>query len=165
MADNVDVTNAGVSRRKILIGAAWAAPAIAVASSAPAFAIGSGTTPVFTTSFAADRPSGGKGITYTLTVDSTAGTLIAPFTLTVTAPKAAESWTLNSGTGWSLTSSGSTTAIFTYTGPDITPGDSFTVVFTANFSNGSGLNGSTTTAVAQTSNTPPVNRTFTAISN
>lgn len=42
MSDNADATTAGISRRKILIGAAWAAPAIAIAASAPAHAAASG---------------------------------------------------------------------------------------------------------------------------
>lgn len=72
MSDNADATTAGISRRKILIGAAWAAPAIAVASSAPAFASASAGGSI---SLAVSGPSFGLFVSdYVVTVTLSVGT-------------------------------------------------------------------------------------------
>ena len=77
----------GLSRRRILQGAAWAAPAIVLASAAPAFAVGSGdastSTPVASGSFTAALKNPGatqKAGSLVMTRQDTGSTI--PFVIT-----------------------------------------------------------------------------------
>lgn len=142
MASDESAHVGGVSRRNVLAGTAWVAPAVIVASAVPA-AAGSGDAPSLT--FEAEANRSGSTITYTAVVTLTSPPADAyidnGFTITVALPKAGGTYR-PTPVGWDRVGD-----VFTRTGGRVTAPGTAELEFAVAWSNASGLNGSVATFV------------------
>jgi len=134
--------NSTISRRRVIQGAAWATPAILIATAAPSFAVSTDQPAI---SFTATASRGGSTIAYTVTLSLTTpptGTYIADgYTITVAPPRPTFIVYGATPAGWTRSGHVFTRAA----GADLTAPGSVQLTFTGSWGSALGLNGSDTT--------------------
>ena len=154
--------NFAISRRRVIQGAAWATPAILIATAAPAFAV---STDQPTVSLTATAVRSASTIAYTVTLALTTpptGTYITNgYTITVAPPRPTFIVYGADPVGWTRTGN-----VFTRTGGTLTAPGSVQLAFSGSWGSAVGLNGSITTfSLAGSSGGGAVSKTATATSN